>query len=367
MGSQRFSKIAVILICLALSPVILGADIYKWVDKNGKVHFGDRPSFEPDNQITKKFKSSTPSKLPLKEYIKRKWLGKFNNKSSSLKIGEHGFVLWQRGERLSRTRSKQGGYRSEGSWSLKGSELSLLIQSSGIDGLPIGSKITLYIKTINNHQMVTVNQDGNSIKWSTSSISTQKDMAENWSKNSTLIRKWYSPDKTASLEILHSGIFHKVKTVQSGSSSRSHRVSGTWRLDNKLLVLEGNQLNSVYYITRLDKRMLELKNKTNNEKEKYYADRGEIRQNIFGKWKNKYDGSTLTLSKQGWYKIVDLRNPERQKSGRWELDGKRITWHSNDPDPEKRVRKSSISIINENTLNITDVKTRANHYYEKLD
>lgn len=35
--------LATLLCCLLLSPAVLAAGMYKWVDEHGRVHYGDRP------------------------------------------------------------------------------------------------------------------------------------------------------------------------------------------------------------------------------------------------------------------------------------------------------------------------------------
>ena len=47
----RCAKAALLALALALPAAVLASDIYKWVDENGVVHFGDRPAGDAPVEI----------------------------------------------------------------------------------------------------------------------------------------------------------------------------------------------------------------------------------------------------------------------------------------------------------------------------
>jgi len=52
---HKVSPLRILLICMTLlaAPTVAGAGVYKWVDENGKVHFGDQPPADADKQEIK--------------------------------------------------------------------------------------------------------------------------------------------------------------------------------------------------------------------------------------------------------------------------------------------------------------------------
>ena len=65
------NRISILITGLLLSIFIpvqtLHAEIYKWIDKNGNVHFGDKPDEDADNVESVEIRQSTPRSDPVLE------------------------------------------------------------------------------------------------------------------------------------------------------------------------------------------------------------------------------------------------------------------------------------------------------------
>ena len=58
--AYKVTVLVAIAVTVILSPLVSQAEIYKWTDENGKVHFSDKPVGEKSKTFDVKVKPSTP-------------------------------------------------------------------------------------------------------------------------------------------------------------------------------------------------------------------------------------------------------------------------------------------------------------------
>lgn len=74
-----------------------GSDIYRWVDEDGKVHFGSAPPPEVITKAeeTKVFSSAPRESINAKDMIYGLWIGRHNGKIIELDIPRGGQLVWR--------------------------------------------------------------------------------------------------------------------------------------------------------------------------------------------------------------------------------------------------------------------------------
>ena len=89
---QRFPLVALLLFFTALSSANTSAEIYKWVDENGKVHFGDAPPTSKKAQSVdlkpgNSFSNNQPNKAPTSPANQQQLMQSFQQGVSQQKAG----------------------------------------------------------------------------------------------------------------------------------------------------------------------------------------------------------------------------------------------------------------------------------------